>query len=92
MWSDVEAATAIICACMVTYRPLFANIGQSLSKASSLFSKSSSVSNRATQDGWKDLEEATDSQPQWPISNASIKGTDGKVDGLCIMQVRHVPA
>ena len=92
MWTEVEPATAIICACMVTYRPLFVNISQSLTKVSSLISKPSSISKASTQDGWKDLDEATDSQPQWPISNTSIKGTDGKVDGLCIMQVRDVPA
>ena len=71
MWSEAEAATAIICACMVTYRPLFVNISQSVSKVSSLFSKGNSISKRATQDGWKDLEDATDSQLQWPIGKDS---------------------
>ena len=88
----MEAGTAIICACMVTYRPLFVNMSQSISKASSLFSKGSSVSKRATQDGWKDLEEATDSQLQWPIGSTFIKGTDEVADGLCLVQVRQVPA
>ena len=92
IWTDVEAATAIICACMVTYRPLVVNISQSLSKASSLFSKGGSVSKRATQDDWNDLEEATASQLQWPTGNTSIKGTDGAVDGLCLVQVRQLPA
>lgn len=81
MWTDVEAATAIICACMVTYRPLFVNISQSLSKipslskVSSLFSKGSSVFKRSTQENWKDLEEATDSQLQWPIGK-DLHGRD----------------
>ena len=29
------------------------------------------MSKRATQDGWKDLEDATDSQLQWPIGKDS---------------------
>lgn len=30
LWSQIEPATAILCACLVTYRPLFANISFSL--------------------------------------------------------------
>ena len=71
VWTEVEAATAIICACLVTYRPLFINISQSVSKVSSLFCKSNSMSKRATQDDWKPLEDATDSQLQWPIGKDS---------------------
>ena len=43
LWTQVEPATAIICACVVTYRPLFANININLSKLSSLFSRGSSA-------------------------------------------------
>ena len=92
IWTEVEAAIAIICACMVTYRPLLVNISQSFSKALSLFSRGSSASGPATQNGKKHLEEATYSDLQWPIGNTSIKATDGVVDGLCIMQVREVAA
>ncbi|KAL9000056.1 MAG: hypothetical protein Q9188_005760 [Gyalolechia gomerana] len=39
LWSQIEPATAIFCACLVTYRPLFTNISFSFpSKFSSLFS------------------------------------------------------
>ena len=39
LWSQVEPATAILCACMMTYRPLFTNINVNLSNVSGLFSK-----------------------------------------------------
>ena len=81
MWSEVEAATAIICACLVTYRPLFVNVRQSFLKVSSLFSKGSSVSKRATKDGWKDLEDATDPQLQRPIGE-DLRGRDVRLQDL----------
>ena len=81
MWSEVEAATAIICACMVTYRPLFVNVRQSFLKVSSLFSKGSSVSKGAAKDGWKDLEDATDRQLQRPISE-DLHGRDIRLQDL----------
>ena len=40
-WSEAEPALAIICACMVTYRPLFANLKLDLSRVSSIFSHNS---------------------------------------------------
>ena len=55
-WCQVEPATAILCACVVTYRRLFTNLPLNLSKASSLFSKSGTGSKGSRQDGWKDLE------------------------------------
>ena len=81
MWSEVEAATAIICACMVTYRPLFVNISHSFSKVLSLFIKNNPESKRATEDGWKDLEDATDSQLQRPIGK-DLHGRDVRFQDL----------
>jgi hypothetical protein len=40
-WSEVEPVLAIICACLVTYRPLFTNLNLDLSKIWSNFSKGS---------------------------------------------------
>jgi hypothetical protein len=37
-WSQIEPATAILCACIVTYRPLFHNFHINLSKLSGILS------------------------------------------------------
>lgn len=55
---------AIICACLVTYRPLFANVNVNLSKFSSLFSRSGS-----TPSDNSNTEE--DSEMQWPAAQHS---------------------
>ena len=39
-WSQAEPALAIICACIITYRPLFTNVIVNLSKVSVIFSRS----------------------------------------------------
>lgn len=56
-WTEVEPAFAILCACVVTLRPLFANINLNLSKLSSLFSRSSSQRSNSK-----------DSEMLWPAS------------------------
>ncbi len=43
-WSEAEPALAIICGCVVTYRPLFTGIKFDLSKVSSIFSRARSGS------------------------------------------------
>lgn len=84
VWTEVEAATAIICACLVTYRPLFINISQSVSKVWSLYNKGNSILKRATQDDWQNLEDATDYPLQWPIGKDS--------HGLDVLRFRDLNA
>ena len=70
-WCQVEPATAILCACVVTYRSLFTNLPLNFSKVSSLFSKSGTVSKGSRHDGWKEPSE----QLQWPVGK-DIYGRD----------------
>ena len=67
LWSQVEPATAIICACVITYRPLFTNVKLDFSKFSGLFSKGTVESKRSGQDGWTDLESDLDHGFTWPV-------------------------
>ena len=43
LWSQIEPAVAVLCACLVTYRPLFANLDFGFVKLPSIFARSSSV-------------------------------------------------
>ena len=53
MWSQIEPATAIICACLVTYRPLFRDLRPGFVKLwSSLARSRSSASGH---DEWEDV-------------------------------------
>lgn len=63
LWSQVEPATAILCACMMTYRPLFTNINVNLSNVSGLFSKGTVESKSSRQARWTDLE----NDFTWPV-------------------------
>ena len=74
LWTQVEPATAILCACIVTYRPLFTNVNLNLSKLSSLFSRGTVDSKRSRQDGWTDLESDLDHSRTWPVG----KGLEGR--------------
>lgn len=56
-WSQAEPAAAIFAACIVTYRPLFADLGMNLSKVSSLFSGSGRSNGRGDGLGSNTIEE-----------------------------------
>lgn len=71
LWSQVEPATAILCACIITYRPLFTDININLSNVSGLFSKGTVESKGSRQGGWTDLE----NDFTWPVGKDS-KGHD----------------
>ena len=43
LWCQLEPSTAILCACLVTYRPLFVNINFKLPKISKYFRQTSST-------------------------------------------------
>lgn len=75
MWTQVEPATAILCACIITYRPLFTNVNLNFSKLSSLFSKGTVESKRSRQDGWTDLESDLDHGYTWPVGK-DLQGRD----------------
>ena len=67
LWSQVEPATAILCACFITYRPLFTNINIDLSNISGLFSKGTVESKGSRQGGWTDLENGFNYNYTWPV-------------------------
>ena len=67
LWSQVEPATAILCACITTYRPLFRNVNLNFSNVTGLFSKGTVESKRSRQDGWTDLESDLDHSFTWPV-------------------------
>ena len=75
IWTQVEPATAILCACIVTYRPLFKNFKLNLSKFLGLFSKGTVESKRSRQDGWTDLENDLDHSFMWPVGK-DLQGRD----------------
>ena len=67
LWTQIEPATAILCACIMTYRPLFTNINIDLSNVSGLFSKGTVESKGSRQGGWTDLE----NDFTWPVGKNS---------------------
>lgn len=71
LWTQVEPATAILCACIITYRPLFTNINIDLSNISGLFSKGSVESKGSRQGGWTDLENDSNQNYTWPVGKDS---------------------
>lgn len=64
-WSQLEPAVAILCACLVTLRPLFVNFDLNISKYSSRFSRSKSMSSSKATNPSNMNEEGT-SHLQWP--------------------------
>lgn len=65
LWSQIEPASTILCACVVTYKPLFCNINPSISKRLSSilsFGKRS----RSTSSGSDDTDRGRRLQYQWP--------------------------
>jgi len=70
LWTQVEPATAILCACVVTYRPLFTNLNSNIFKLSSLFGKSGSVGS-AKNSGCTNIDDDRNIQPQWPAGQYS---------------------
>lgn len=53
-WSQIEPATAILCACIVTYRPLFNDLHVHLPKLSNIFSYGRHNST-TDEDDWTDM-------------------------------------
>ena len=86
LWSHIEPATAILCACLMTYRPLFADMGlklQSLFGASkqiisgkkgSLNSKSSNSSTGPDSDAPPSLGRGQESAGYGDLSARAAKG------------------
>ncbi|KAL8828159.1 MAG: hypothetical protein Q9170_006724 [Blastenia crenularia] len=67
LWSQIEPAAAVLCACLVTYRPLFKNVDFSiLTKFSSLFSLSRHDSIASSNDDDDDPEKRL--QYRWPAA------------------------
>lgn len=67
-WSQIEPSTAILCACLVTYRPLFIdmNFTHRFSKLSSSLTPSRPA--RPKPQDWTDMENSRDKQMQWPVA------------------------
>lgn len=74
LWSQIEPATAILCACLITYKPLFKNISVSLS--TTIFT--SYFSRRGTEDMKE--EHGGDLERQMPYDR--YRGTRGPISGL----------
>ena len=72
-WSQIEPALAILCACLATLRPLFTNFNLNLSKYSSRFSRSKSLSSSGASNSL-DMNKERTSHLQWP----SIRGSHPK--------------
>ena len=70
MWSQIEPAVAILCACIVTYRPLFNNL--SFTKMTSLFSRSDHTTSTDEQWTKKGAGAYHQSQVRWP-GNQSVQ-------------------
>lgn len=66
-WSQIEPATAIFCACIVTYRPLFHNFHINLSKLSGILSYGRHDST-STDDDWTDMQNNPRCVIQWPVN------------------------
>jgi hypothetical protein len=66
-WSQIEPATAILCACIVTYRPLFHNFHINLSKLSGILSYGRHDST-STDDDWTDMQNNPGCAIQWPVN------------------------
>lgn len=64
-WSQIEPAVAILCACFVTYKPLFTNFKNALL---STLSSDNRTSTSAPQDHWTDMENTKRSVVRWPVA------------------------
>lgn len=75
-WTQVEPALAILCSCLVTFRPLFVNLNLNFSRYSSRFSRSKSLSSSKATNS-TDMSKERRSHSQWPVIQDSgrIKST-----------------
>ena len=73
VWSQIEPATAIICACLVTYRPLFKDLKTGFSK---LFSTHSWSTGTPESDQGRDLGLAENGYME-VLSVQKFQGQDG---------------
>lgn len=86
-WSQIEPATAILCACVFTYRPLFVNLNlnHTLSKLSSSLSRSRR--GRSKSHDWTDMKNSGNAQMQWPVArdfHSDVLTSQGSDDELPI--------
>ncbi|MCJ1265640.1 hypothetical protein MMC22_005520 [Lobaria immixta] len=91
LWSHIEPATAIWCACLMTYRPLFVDIGlrlqgifggskQTPSNKKNLFnSKKKNSSTGSDSDGWPSLGRSLSGQESAGYRDLSASAADGKL-------------
>ncbi|KAL8932425.1 MAG: hypothetical protein Q9216_006842 [Gyalolechia sp. 2 TL-2023] len=95
LWSQIEPATAILCACLVTYKPLFSNISFSFpTRFSSLFSFKRGSSGASSEDHDDDHERRL--QYQWSAAQGlctpmTYQDMHAKVTkhGVHIIEARH---
>ena len=77
IWSQLEPAIAVLCACLVTYKPLFANINLSFPKLSSYLGRSHHTDSSA--DDSIAMSDRKYSQLQSPIAQTfHSRGYDAK--------------
>ena len=66
-WSQVEPATAIICASLVTYRPLFVNIRKNLTTLTGKLVQDKK--SRATETDWTDMSNSKTTPVRWAVAD-----------------------
>ena len=66
-WSQIEPATAILCASIITYRPIFSKIKKDILTLSNKFSPDST--NRESEGHWTDMENSKTSTMRWPVAS-----------------------
>lgn len=91
LWSHIEPATAIWCACLMTYRPLFTDIGmrlrnvfgdsrQTLSSSVELVNRKSDNSNTGSDsDAWSSLGQNSRGHESTGCQDLSIEATKEKL-------------
>lgn len=80
-WSQVEPALAILCACLVTLRPLFINLNLNIPKYSTRFSRSKSLSSsKATNSS--EINQERGSHRQWPGVQDPRRADSTRLDSI----------
>lgn len=68
-WSQVEPATAILCASIVTYRPLFVNVKKDLAMLTGKFAAGGNTQTTATVSDWTDMENSRSAPLRWAVAS-----------------------
>ena len=73
-WSQVEPATAILCASLVTYRPLFVNIRKNLSSLTGKLVQDKH--SHAIETSWTDMSNSKNAPVRWAVADDFVDRDD----------------